>query len=100
MSGWVSSWMQQISQNIKSHLKVKGFETDAIPTDGPIVYAVLKGAEGDVKAMKDARKQLEKLLQSELDRKVKEYDGFSFKIIPSNKGDDLYLACEIVFPSS
>lgn len=98
--GWLSGWMGRLAEKIEKDLDLTGYKgkVSAKAMRGPVVSVTVKGAEGDTGAIRDARKQLDKLLDESIKGELKGYDGFKHKVTAANKGDDLVVSCEIIFP--
>lgn len=98
--GWLAGWMGRLATKIEKDLDITGYKgkVSAKALRGPVVSVVVKGAESDVTAMKDARKQLDTIIDESVKTEMKGYDGFKHKVTAANKGDDLVVSCEIIFP--
>lgn len=94
---FVEALMSYLGKQIENKLVVDG-EFEVRGKKGPVLFVVVKGAEGDINQMKKLRPELEKITKAVLKQKTKGYDGFDVKITTSNKEDDLYLQVEVIFP--
>jgi hypothetical protein len=95
---WPTSFSKRMAKAIESKLTIEGYSIVVKPTKTAIVYAIAKGAEGDTTAMRQGRAQLGPILQEIIDAEFKTLEGFTYTVSTSNKGDDLYFSCEIIFP--
>jgi hypothetical protein len=98
VKSWLATWMDSVAATIEKELDVKDYKVESKALSGPVVLVTLKGAEGDITTMKQVRGQLDKILKRAVADELKDYTGFSHKITSVNKGDDLVVTCEIVFP--
>ncbi len=95
---WLAEWMGRIATRITENVKIKGHEVSAKGLKGPTVIVTIKGAEGDIEAAKDAREQLDTILKAAITDELKNYKGFSHRVMSANRGEDLQMTCEIMFP--
>lgn len=96
--GWLNGWTNRLSKKIEKGLEVDGYDFEVKSPIGPVLTIVVKGAEGDLKLLKNLRKQLDEFFKHEIKAELEGYEGFKHEIKAANKGDDLVLTCEIVFP--
>lgn len=95
---FVEDLMKSVGKDIESKLKLNDFEYEVRVKRGPVAFVVVKGAEGDYKAMKEIRPQIQKIVDATVGQKTKGYDGFHAKVTTANKGDDLFFKVEVIFP--
>lgn len=94
---FVEDLMESIGKTLESKLDLDS-DFEVRVKKGPVLFVVVKGAEGDYKAMKEYRPQIKKIVDSVLGQKTKGYDGFRSTVGTANKGDDLFFKVEVVFP--
>jgi hypothetical protein len=94
---WLGDFIREMSEKIESGLKLDDYDLIIKPTKTSIVYVIAKGAEGDTKAMREGREKIDGILKGIIEKKFKG-EGFRTSVSTSNKGDDLYFTCEIIFP--
>jgi hypothetical protein len=95
---WLASWMSDVAKEVREKLKVDDYEVEVKSPKGPVFFAVVKGAEGDTKAIKAIRPTLEKLADSAVKKHPDMGKDFEVEVHASNKGDDLYFEVEVIFP--
>lgn len=97
MAGMVADLMKQIAHQVKDELpKLDGYDVVAVAGHGPRVLVTIKGAEGDAKAIKDARTKLTQVAEHALTKEG--HDDLKVYVSAVNKGDDLVVTVEIIFP--
>jgi hypothetical protein len=59
---------------------------------------IIKGAAEDSTTARKVKPEVEKVLKAEVAKEMKDYKGFSQKVSAQNRGDDLVLVGEVLFP--
>ena len=95
--GWLAGWMKRVADQADK-LAVADYEVKAEAGNGPLVYVTVKKASEDGTAARKARQQLEKIMEASLKKEVSGYDGFDYRVRSYNRGRDLVLECEVLFP--
>jgi hypothetical protein len=97
--GFIKGWMKEVATKLMKTVKVEGYVIEVRPGEGPVVFVVVKGGEGDVTALRKAQPAITKIL----DEAVKSMGnnlpkGVKPSVRSSTKGDDMVITCEFVFP--
>lgn len=90
--------MRAIAKDIQKGFRIDGYEYEIILKKGPVLFVSVKGAEGDLSMVKEARPHLEEIVKKTLKQETAKYDGFDLKLTSVNKGDDLMFEVEVLFP--
>ena len=96
--GWLAAWMESLANKVRTGLVIEGHKVTTQRGPGPLVYVTVRGAAKDSAAAQTAREQLEPLLARSLAAEVGDSAGFETRIASHNRGADLFMECEIVFP--
>jgi len=95
--GWLAKWMRSLAKEIEK-VEVEGYSSDAKAGSGPIVYLTIEGASEDATAARKARQAVEKVMEASIKKNTRGVSGFKAKVKSFNKGADLLLECEVMFP--
>jgi len=96
--GLIEKWMEELAKEIESKVKIEGYSIATKTAFGPIVYVTIKDASEDSTAARKARQAIEKIIEASIRKNSSGVHGFKPRIQTYNKGADLLVECEVVFP--
>ena len=96
MKWTLEAWIGQISEAIAAEVTtVEGHNVTVKPGSGPRVFVTIEGAEGDPLVIRAAKTLIAPILKKEVETESKR---LGYKITSSNRGEDLVITAEVVFP--
>lgn len=95
---WLSGWMGRIAKELESQVTVDDYNFKAKALQGPVVHVIIEGAAGDTTTAKKVKPQVESVLKEAVQDEMKNYQGFSQKVTSQDRGEDLVIVGEIIFP--
>ena len=95
--GWLATWMDDLAGEL-GKLEVEGYKVEAKALKGPIVLLTVKGAEGDTTTGRKLKDKIEKVMSESTKKNNGDWKEFRNSIRMSNKGEDLVIRCEVIFP--
>jgi hypothetical protein len=91
--------MGDLGDMIRSRLHIEGYsEIHVEPLKGPVVLVTVNGAAEDTTAARHAREQLDAVMTESTKAHAADWADFRNSISSSNKGEDLVVKCEVIFP--
>jgi hypothetical protein len=95
--GWLANWMSELAEEV-GKVKAEGYSLKAKAGKGPIVYATIEDATEDATTARKAKQAIEKIIDASIKKNASGVSGFKSRVKTFNKGADLVLECEVVFP--
>lgn len=98
MKDWLADWMQKLADEIESKLHIEGYEITVEAAKGPQVYVTIKGATEDATTARKASHTIGQVMEASIKKHSGGVPGFKHQVKSFNRGADLVLECEVVFP--
>lgn len=95
--GWLATWMGELADEL-GKVEIEGYKVEARALNGPIVLLTIKGAEGDTTTGRKIKDKIEKIMADSTKKNNGDWKEFRNSIRMSNKGEDLVIRCEVIFP--
>jgi len=95
--GWLAGWMHELADEL-GKTKVEGYKVSAEAGKGPLVLVTIKGATEDSTTARKAKQSIEKVMEHSIKKHSEGVPGFKHRVKSFNKGADLILECEVLFP--
>jgi hypothetical protein len=96
--GWLGLWMKKLAGEIQHGLHLEDYEISVEPGEGPLVYVTIKGASEDGTTARKASHEIGKIMEASIKHHSEGVPGFKQRVKSFNRGADLVLECEILFP--
>lgn len=93
----LEKWMDDLANEIEKKIKVEGYSIKAEAGRGPIVYVTIKDASEDATTARKARQAIEKIMEESIKKNTRT-SGFKHQVKTFNKGADILIECEMIFP--
>jgi hypothetical protein len=98
MKDWLEDWMQKLADEIESKLHIEGYKVAVEASKGPQVYVTIKGATEDASTARKASHTIGQVMETSIKKHAGGVPGFKHQVKSFNRGADLVLECEVVFP--
>lgn len=95
---WLAKWMKELAHELASKLHTEDYDVSADAGEGPVVFVTVKGASEDSSTARKARQAATKLMERSIAKHADGVEGLTPRIRTFNKGADLVLECEVIFP--